>query len=93
MAREWPYFLLDRLRYRGHDLTIVWDRPDGQVRYDGYPEGFSLYIDGALAFTRADARPRRVRSGDEVSGPSFLIFHRGDAELPCAPSVTESDCE
>jgi hypothetical protein len=21
------------------------------VRYEGYPEGFSLYIDGALAFT------------------------------------------
>ncbi len=54
MARRWSYFLLDGLRYRGHDLTIVWDRPDGQVRYGGYPEGFSLYIDGALAFTRAD---------------------------------------
>jgi hypothetical protein len=54
MALRWPYFLLDGLRYRGHDLTIVWDRPDGQVRYPGYPEGFSLYIDGALAFTRPD---------------------------------------
>jgi hypothetical protein len=51
MAREWPFFALDGLRYRGHDLTIIWDRPDGEVRYDGYPEGFSLYIDGALAFT------------------------------------------
>jgi Mannosylglycerate hydrolase MGH1-like glycoside hydrolase domain len=54
MARRWSYFLLDGLRYHGHDLTIVWDRPDGQVRYTGYPEGFSLYIDGALAFTRPD---------------------------------------
>lgn len=54
MARQWAYFLLDGLRYRGHDLTIVWDRPDGQVRYGGYPEGFSLYIDGVLAFTRPD---------------------------------------
>lgn len=54
MARRWPYFLLDGLRYHDHDLTIVWDRPDGQVRYTGYPEGFSLYIDGALAFTRPD---------------------------------------
>lgn len=53
MARRWSYFLMDRLRYRGHDLTIVWDRPgDGKVRYEGYPEGFSLYIDGVLAFTR-----------------------------------------
>jgi hypothetical protein len=54
MARDWSHFLLDRLRYRGHDLTIVWDRPDGTVRYDGYPEGFSLYIDGAVAFTRPE---------------------------------------
>lgn len=51
-ALEWPYFALHRLRYHGRDLTIVWDRPDGQVRYPGYPEGFSLYIDDALAFTR-----------------------------------------
>jgi hypothetical protein len=54
MARQWSYFLLDGLRYQGHDLTIVWDRPDGAVRYSGYPEGFSLYIDGALAFTRPE---------------------------------------
>ena len=51
-ALRWPHFVLDRLRYRGHDLTVVWDRPDGQVRYDGYPEGFSLYVDGQQAFTR-----------------------------------------
>ena len=42
MALQWKYFLLDRLRYRNHDLTIVWDQPDGQARYSGYPEGFSL---------------------------------------------------
>jgi hypothetical protein len=53
MAREWAYFLIDRLRHRGHDLTVVWDRPDGRLRYEGYPEGFSLYIDDQLAFTRS----------------------------------------
>ncbi len=52
MARQWTYFALDRLRYRGHDLTVLWDQPDGQVRYAGYPEGFSLYIDDQLAFTQ-----------------------------------------
>jgi hypothetical protein len=51
-AFDWNYFLLDRLRYQGKDLTIVWDRPDGDVRYHGYPEGFSLYVDGKQAFTR-----------------------------------------
>jgi hypothetical protein len=54
MARRWSFFLLDRLRYHGHDLTIVWDRPDGKVRYTAYPEGFSLYIDDVLAFTRPE---------------------------------------
>jgi len=51
-ALHWTYFMLDRLRYHGKDLTIAWDEPDGKVRYTGYPEGFSLYIDGKLAFTR-----------------------------------------
>lgn len=54
LARRWTYFLLDGLRYHGHDLTIVWDKPDGNVRYRDYPEGFSLYIDGQVAFTRPD---------------------------------------
>ncbi|MGH7790306.1 MAG: MGH1-like glycoside hydrolase domain-containing protein [Candidatus Binatia bacterium] len=74
MALDWPYFLLDGLRYRGHDLTIVWDRPDGQARYPGYPEGFSLYIDGQLAFTRPalghvlyDPQTRAV---SDVAGPT-----------------------
>jgi len=54
LAQEWSYFLLDGLRHRGHDLTIVWDRPgDGPPRYDGYGEGFSLYIDGERAFNIA----------------------------------------
>ncbi|MFN8625626.1 MAG: hypothetical protein U0587_06535 [Candidatus Binatia bacterium] len=51
-ALRWDHFLLDRLRYQGRDLTIVWDKPDGQPRYAGYPEGFSLYVDGRRAFTR-----------------------------------------
>jgi hypothetical protein len=51
-ARQWSHFMLDRLRHRGHDLTIAWDQPDGEVAYDGVPQGFSLYVDGKLAFTR-----------------------------------------
>ena len=51
-ALQWKYFLLDRLRYHNKDLTIVWDEPDGHGRYNGSPEGFSLYIDGKHAFTR-----------------------------------------
>lgn len=46
LARGWSHFLIDGLRYHGHDLTIVWDAPDGTVHYDGYPEGLSVYGDG-----------------------------------------------
>ena len=46
LARDWDFFLLDRLRHRGRDLTILWDRPDGNLRYEGEAEGFSLYVDG-----------------------------------------------
>ncbi len=74
MARDWDYFLIDRLRYRGKDLRIVWDRPDGKVRYDGIPEGFSLFIDGQQAFTQPtldhviyDPAARTVRT---VDGPA-----------------------
>jgi len=54
LARRWTYFLLDGLRYQNHDLTIVWDHPDGEKRYPDYPEGFSLFVDDELAFTRPD---------------------------------------
>lgn len=73
-ALHWPYFLLDRLRYRGTDLTIVWDQPDGQVHYSGYPEGFSLYINGTLAFTRGQLGhllfDPATGAVEEISGPS-----------------------
>ncbi len=56
LAREWDRFLLDRLRYRGHDLTIVWDRPDGQRAYPKFDEGFSLYLDGERLFHDTELR-------------------------------------
>lgn len=52
LALHWPYFALHRLRHRGHDLTILWDQPDGKIQYNGFPEGFSLHIDGKQAFVR-----------------------------------------
>ncbi|HVM98157.1 MAG TPA: hypothetical protein VMT89_17310 [Candidatus Acidoferrales bacterium] len=74
MARDWSYFLLDRLRYHGKDLTIVWDRPDGQKQYADFPEGFSLYVDGKLAFTRPQIDSILYDPADgsvaELKGPS-----------------------
>ncbi|WP_278235718.1 discoidin domain-containing protein [Isoptericola sp. AK164] len=45
----WPidlgydHFMVNNLRYHGHDLTIVWD-PDGS--HYGLGEGYSLFVDG-----------------------------------------------
>lgn len=69
LARRWTHFLLDGLRYRDHDLTVVWDQPDGQLHYRAYPEGFSLYVDGQLAFTQpalAHVRYDPVRRAADV---------------------------
>ncbi len=55
MAESWEYFLVDGLRYRGLDLTIVWDAPgDGLPRYDGYPEGLSVFAAGRQIAHRDD---------------------------------------
>ncbi|MFH8252766.1 Ig-like domain-containing protein [Microbacterium sp. B2969] len=47
----WPSFAADNIRYHDRDLTVVWDE-DGSV-YGG-PAGYSVYLDGALAFTVSD---------------------------------------
>ena len=47
----WDHFRLDRVPYRGHMLSIVWDsRAKG--RYAGVPKGYSLYVDGKLIGTK-----------------------------------------
>ncbi|WP_083502062.1 discoidin domain-containing protein [Sphaerimonospora mesophila] len=48
----WPNFAVNGIRYRDADLSIVWDDPsDGVVRYDGVPQGYSIYVDGARVVT------------------------------------------
>ncbi|UJF35475.1 Ig-like domain-containing protein [Paenibacillus hexagrammi] len=48
----WDHFTVNNLSYHGSDMTIVWDKPgDGTNHYLNSPEGYSLYIDGSLAFT------------------------------------------
>ncbi|MDX2931631.1 discoidin domain-containing protein [Streptomyces ipomoeae] len=43
----WSHFTVNNLRYRGADLSIVWDDPaDGVVRYPGVPEGYSIFVNG-----------------------------------------------
>ncbi|GIH60444.1 carbohydrate-binding protein [Microbispora siamensis] len=49
----WDHFTVNDIDYRGHDLTIVWDKPDGDVKYRGVPEGYSIFIDGKRKVTLA----------------------------------------
>ncbi|BCY08510.1 carbohydrate-binding protein [Actinoplanes sp. L3-i22] len=48
----WDHFTANNIRYRDKDLTIVWDKPGGTRHYGAdVPEGYSVYLDGKLAFT------------------------------------------
>jgi hypothetical protein len=44
------HFLLDGLRYHGHDLTVAWDAPGtaSPDRYDDGRKGLDVYVDGRL---------------------------------------------
>lgn len=47
----WDHFTVNNLRYHGTDMTIIWDKPgDGTAHYPNVEEGYSLYVNGKLAF-------------------------------------------
>jgi hypothetical protein len=48
---KWKYFCLDGVNYRGHILTIIWDK-DGQRYHQG--SGLSLMVDGKVVANRQD---------------------------------------
>ena len=48
---QWSYFCLDGVSYRGHTLTILWDR-DGQRYHQG--TGLTLMVDGRRVANRKD---------------------------------------
>ncbi|MFC7533833.1 Ig-like domain-containing protein [Actinoplanes sp. GCM10030250] len=48
----WDHFTANNIRYRDRDLSVVWDAPGGERHYGtDVPEGYSVYLDGQLAFT------------------------------------------
>jgi len=50
---DWPYFVADNIRYHDRDVTVVWDE-DGTHYGDAVPAGYSVFLDGQLAFTVDD---------------------------------------
>ncbi|MFD4676003.1 discoidin domain-containing protein [Lentzea sp. NPDC058450] len=48
----WSHFAVNNVRHRNADLSVVWDDPaDGVTRYNGVPQGYSVYLNGTRAFT------------------------------------------
>jgi hypothetical protein len=45
---RWPYFAIDNLPYRGHNLTIAWQSPKHTRRYRLLDYGMSVFVDGRL---------------------------------------------
>ena len=39
-----------RVKFRKKDIEIRWDRPDGNIKFDGTPEGYSVLLDGKCIF-------------------------------------------
>jgi len=46
--QQWPYFTIDNLPYRGHNLTIAWQSPKHTRRYRLLDYGMSVFVDGRL---------------------------------------------
>ncbi|WP_246635845.1 MGH1-like glycoside hydrolase domain-containing protein [Actinoplanes hulinensis] len=54
----WSHFAVNNLRYRNANLSIVWDDPsDGVTRYNGVPQGYSIYLDGTRVATLNQLAP------------------------------------
>jgi hypothetical protein len=45
---QWPYFCIDNLPYRGHNLTITWQSPNHVKRYRNVDAGMNVFVDGRL---------------------------------------------
>jgi len=57
-AETWDWFCLDRVRYHGHNLTVVWDR-SGERYHRG--SGFSVWSDGKLLAHSDRLEPLRAK--------------------------------
>ena len=93
---SYDHFMVNNVRYHGHDLTVVWDKPDdGKTWYNECPEGYSLYIDGTLAFTLKDlAHVVYDSATKEISFPDGaveIVTNNGGTAIPTAmnTAITE----
>lgn len=66
---DWAYFALDDVPYRGHRVSVVWDRTGNRYQLG---VGFHLLIDGEKAITSPTLQPLKVQLNQGVhdSAPS-----------------------
>ena len=93
---SYDHFMVNNARYHGHDLTVVWDKPDdGKTWYNECPEGYSLYIDGTLAFTLKDlAHVVYDSATKEISFPDGaveIVTNNGGAAIPTAMNTATTE--
>ena len=50
----YDHFTVNNVSYHGTDMSIVWQKPGGTRYYPRAPVGYSLYVNGHLAFTLND---------------------------------------
>ena len=93
---SYDHFMVNNVRYHGHDLTVVWDKPDdGKTWYNECPEGYSLYIYCTLSFTLKDlAHVVYDSATKEISFPDGaveIVTNNGGAAIPTAmnTAITE----
>lgn len=65
---EWDYFALDRVPYRGFELTILWDREG--TRY-GRGRGFTVLADGFVIAQQSDLSPLRAALPGAAGDPGL----------------------
>jgi len=80
----WPYFALEDVSYRGHRVSVVWDR-DGS-RY-GRGAGLSLYVDGdrvarGATLGRLKARMSRARPPEPPKRLRNVAVNNGQGVYP-----------
>lgn len=87
----WDHFAADNIRYRNRNLSIVWDK-DGSHYGGKAPKGYSVYLDGKLAFTVDrlahviyDPASGRVETATDAVNPGtaqVLAAHAAEVQRP-----------
>lgn len=91
----WPvdmgydHFTVNNLSYHGSDLTIVWQKPGGTRFYPAAPMGYSLYVDGSLAFT-ADSLAHITWNSHTGRATGGRVIFSARVPVPTASQVSLS---